>query len=636
LEQIGNMRILYVEDDRFEALVTVGVLERAGYEVTSCQNGEDALRAVEQSEFHLVLMDVDLGTGQNGAETSRKILHDHDLPIVFLSAHSEETFVQMVEGLSSYGYVLKHSKEFVLLQTLKQALRLHDERRKNREVTEQLRFLSDRYNQILDTISDGIYQFSADGTLVFASRATYELTGFPVGSVDGFGPEEVAARLHPEDRDKVILSIYEAIGQHRPSLSYTYRALKVDGTYFWCEDRARFLYDENGIYQGSYVSSRDISERLRVQDLLIEKERLSVVGELAASIAHDFNNTFQTISGNAELGLLMLDVDSPVRSAFETINRVVASAGKRAGALQRLAGGRAVNLPHAAVDFNALVTEVLDQLQPLLKNGTGGLGGQVVPRVDLRARLFVSGDRTGLHSVLVNLVKNAVEAMPSGGTMNVETHDFEGALQFRITDTGTGMNAETRKRMFQPFFSTKGQEKGRGLGLSSVRSIVEDHRGVIQVVRTAPGEGTCLELLFPAGEAFAAAESVTSPETPVGLRILWVDDDDEIRRVARELLPLLGHTVEVCREGREALDSLKYQTFDLLITDLGLPHLNGWQLAKQIAELHPGLPVVVLTGWGEFVTAEQLQAHRIHTLLSKPVSMAELKKALASIARRTS
>ncbi len=222
--------------------------------------------------------------------------------------------------------------------------------------------------------------------------------------------------------------------------------------------------------------------------------------------------------------------------------------------------------------------------------------------------------------------------MPKGGKITLETgvHEEEAVSYVRVTDTGIGMDEETKKRIFDPFFSTKGFEPGRGLGMNAVYTIVRDHEGKIVVTETAVGRGTTIEIKIPFGKKPVKNSVNKSPnEQEVSAKILWVDDEEMVRTLGKELLTRLGHSVEVAASGEEALALLEknqHSSYDLIITDVGMPRMSGLQLAEAVKErCYVGLKVAVVTGWGDNLSVEEKRKCGIGYVLGKPVSMMDLK-----------
>jgi CheY-like chemotaxis protein/anti-sigma regulatory factor (Ser/Thr protein kinase) len=263
--------------------------------------------------------------------------------------------------------------------------------------------------------------------------------------------------------------------------------------------------------------------------------------------------------------------------------------------------------------------------------------GQVINlRLEVSGPAVIEGHRASLREALTNLIFNAVDAMPPGGTITLRAECRDDQVVVSVSDTGSGIPPAIRARIFEPFFTTKG-DRGTGLGLAQVMAVVEQHRGRLEL-ETAPGQGTTFRLWFPpaspshvaaAPETASASRAATTP-----LRILAVDDEERLARLAARLLAPEGHVVSVALSGEQALGLLDEAPFDLVITDLGLgAGMNGWELAESVRARHPDVRVILATGWGASITPEEAASHGVQAVVAKPYRARELRELVASVAR---
>jgi CheY-like chemotaxis protein len=245
----------------------------------------------------------------------------------------------------------------------------------------------------------------------------------------------------------------------------------------------------------------------------------------------------------------------------------------------------------------------------------------------------VMGSDSEIREALINVVFNAVDAMPEGGTMTLRSRLEEPArVLVEVSDTGVGMDEDSRRRCLEPFFTTKG-DRGTGLGLAMVYGMVQRHSGDI-LVESEVGKGTTVRLTFAAAVAEAPVQEVTEAEVPTGLRILLVDDDPVLLKSLRDALELDGHNIVTATGGRDGIDTFREahesnQFFSAVVTDLGMPYIDGRQVANAVKSIAPDAPVILLTGWGQRLQAEgDLPAH-VDLVLAKPPRLRELREALA-------
>jgi CheY-like chemotaxis protein/anti-sigma regulatory factor (Ser/Thr protein kinase) len=246
----------------------------------------------------------------------------------------------------------------------------------------------------------------------------------------------------------------------------------------------------------------------------------------------------------------------------------------------------------------------------------------------------VAGDPAELREAFTNLVLNAVDAMPEGGTLTLRTALAEGErVLVEVRDTGTGIPEHIREKIFDPFFTTKGP-KGTGLGLSMAYGILQRHSGRI-TVESEEGRGTVFRLVFPATTSEPAAEGAPLPAPPAGtpatLRCLVVDDEEEVAEVVSDILTTAGHTTVVARSGQEGVERLAGERFDVVFTDLAMPGLTGWQVARAVKDRAPEVPVVLMSGFGVEVAPEDLRTHGVDLVLAKPLQIHEVMQALATV-----
>jgi PAS domain S-box-containing protein len=262
--------ILLVEDEVIIAMSEKMQLEKYGYTVSITTSGEKAVEKVDASaDIDLILMDIDLGKGMDGTEAAGIILKNQDIPIVFVSSHTEPEIVEKTEKITSYGYVVKNSSITVLDASIKMAFKLFETKKKEIEKEKALIQSEQKYRLISENTSDGIVHFAADGRIDYVSPAYLQQLGYTESQEKGKGYETIFPEIHPEDREALFSSIYAAIAKQEKELTYTYRVRHAQGHYIWREDHSSFMYDPSGTYLGAYVSCRDITDRKKLEDRLM-------------------------------------------------------------------------------------------------------------------------------------------------------------------------------------------------------------------------------------------------------------------------------------------------------------------------------------------------------------------------------
>jgi len=383
--------------------------------------------------------------------------------------------------------------------------------------------------------------------------------------------------------------------------------------------RSARLYEER---------TRAHSELAAAQDQLVHTEKLRALGEMASGVAHDFNNVLAAILGRAQL-LLQRIQDPKLRQWAEVIER---SAMDGARTVRRLQDFTRIRRDHpvVAVDLNQVVQQTLEATESTWRQEPRSRGIHVDVGTALTVPLpKVSGDPAELREALTNLVLNALDAMPNGGKLTLSTSAAQGHVEVTVADTGVGIPAAIRHKVFEPFFTTKGP-RGTGLGLSMTYGILARHRARV-TVESEEGQGTTFRLVFPEaadhGEPPRPHES--PPEQATALRCLVVDDEQAVAMVLSDMLASTGHDVEHVGSGRDAIARFSADRFDLVLTDLAMPGMTGWEVARAVKDAAPATRVILVTGFGVEVSPEDLRANGVDLVLAKPLRLEDIERALA-------
>ena len=383
------------------------------------------------------------------------------------------------------------------------------------------------------------------------------------------------------------------------------------------------------------VSNRRLEETLtelrQTQRQIIQQERLRALGRMSSGITHDFSNALTPILGYTDLILTVTDIlddKEQVKHYLELINLTAKGAAELIGNLRNFYRQRTEIDIFTPVNPNQLVEQAIEVTQLEWQKQALASGITINIEKDLQKVPPVNGNDTELQEVLTNLIFNAVDAMPEGGTITIRTHSDDENVILEVSDTGVGMTDEVQQRCFEPFFSTK-DERGAGLGLSMVHGIIRRHEGTIEV-ESEEGKGTTFIIRLPSQrEAQVEGEEQEAEVTTRSLHVLLVEDRAMVRDVISQYLLVDGHTVGTAINGRDGLEKFHEGKFDLVITDREMPDMNGDRLAVAIKQIAPKQHVIMLTGYGDMMKYVGEMPEGVDTLLSKPITLSDFREALA-------
>lgn len=389
--------------------------------------------------------------------------------------------------------------------------------------------------------------------------------------------------------------------------------------------------------------SHYIAEQERIREQFSQMEKLSALGELASGVAHDFNNTLAGILGRAQLILRTNDPEKITRG----LNIIIKTAEDGAKTVKRIQDFARQRRDHdfEPVSIDQILFDVSEITRPRWKDRAEASNVQISLDLQIRSKARVMGDESELREVLVNMVFNAVDAMPEGGELTLAAEDVDDSVVISVGDTGTGMPADVKSRIFDPFFTTKGKA-GMGLGLAVSFGIIRRHEGSVEV-ESEVGLGTRFRIKLPKANVLedttpAVAEVVL--EAPIAkvarnrdenqAKILVVDDEESVRDLLRDLLEQEGCRVYLAPGAREALSLFEVHQFDGIFTDVGMPGMSGWELAHAIRQRDETVPIAVITGWGEAVGSDEQKAARVDWVVTKPFRAERIVELATDIAQR--
>jgi PAS domain S-box-containing protein len=472
------------------------------------------------------------------------------------------------------------------------------------QAVEALRTAEERMRFALEAAGVGIWDLDYTTGELRWSETVETFYGLQPGTFPGTF-DAFIERVHPEDRESVLATMANAI-ENRADFSTQHRSTWPDGTVRWLTSSGRIHLGEHGKVVRVVGISQDVTERRALGEQYRQALKMEAVGRLASGVAHDFNNLLTGILGHCELLLADLNCDDPRQADIAAIQK----AGQSAAGLTRqlLAFSRKQIVEPTLLDLNVIVADMRAMLKRLI-------GEDVNVVLELRPEMApVKADRTQLEQIVLNLALNARDAMPSGGTLTIETavieldandskNHFTGRpglyVALRVTDTGTGMTPQVQAHLFEPFFTTKPHGQGTGLGLATVQDIVTRSGGSI-TVDTEVARGTSVKVYFPMADS---AGVVAEPRLRASRRsgsetVLVVEDAAGLRHLARRLLQRQGYEVLTAANADDAVRLFEDNpSIDLLLTDVVMPGTSGPELARRLMEWRPALKVIYMSGY---------------------------------------
>lgn len=606
MEQL--IHILHLEDDPADAELVQARLESAGltFQITRVQTRSEFDEALRQGGYDVILADYHLPMydGMSALRLAQELRPD--VPFIFVSGTLGEDAA--IEGLTegATDYVLKQRLSR-LVPAIKRALLEAENWRERQRAEEELRKLSRAVEQSASTI----VITDIHGYIEYANPRFTETTGYTLAEALGQHTRILKSGETSGDQYK---QLWETISAGK-EWHGEFQNKRKNGEIYWEAASISPIKNAAGVITHFLAVKEDITERKRAEEArarleaqLRQSQKMESIGRLAGGIAHDFNNLLTVIVGYSGLMYDQIPAGNPLLENLDQIR----SASKRAEALTRqlLAFSRKQILSPTRLDLNNLVSNLRKMLERLI-------GEDISLITTLQPNLWpITADPGQIEQVIMNLVVNARDAMPTGGTLTLETHNTQldenytkihleapqgPCVMLVVADTGQGMDEQTQAHIFEPFFTTKEPGKGTGLGLATVYGIVKQSGGEI-IVNSKPGRGATFEIYLPAGNT-SSAEPVVSSIQPIARggseTILLVEDDEMVNMLVQRTLQSRGYTLLKARRGDEALliAGQHEGTIDLLLTDVVMPQMSGREVAERLKALRPQLKVLFISGY---------------------------------------
>jgi PAS domain S-box-containing protein len=489
-------------------------------------------------------------------------------------------------------------------------------------LVENARF-EETYRAVVESALDGVMVLNGECRFTYANERMADILG---ASKEELMESDFRDYLEEESKERILDGGRKRLRKEDLPSRFEISLHRKTGEVRNVEVSSTVVRDSQGA-ESAIAFVKDITEKRKMEEQLLQAEKLRAVGEMASGVAHDFNNALAVILGNAQL-LLFNAEEGEIKEVLRTIEKVAKGSAltvRRLLEFTRKGGGGHL----FKLDVNHLIRDAVEMTRPKWKDEVQKRGACIDVVLHLGDIPCIAGIASDLRDTVTNMIFNAIDAMPNGGTIAIRSLMREHHVLIRISDTGIGMTEEVRKRIFEPFFTTKAFSN-TGLGLSMAYGIVKRLGGEIDV-ESHLGKGTTFTLALPIGLEGKQEEAAPFPKMNSGkeARVLVIDDEEFVRNVLSRIFQKANHHVTLAANGEEGIRLFKENAFDLVVTDLGMPGLSGWDVCKAIKEIAPDAPVGMITGWGMEVDEQKMKQNGLDFVISKPFDFSSVINAAA-------
>jgi len=482
----------------------------------------------------------------------------------------------------------------------------------------------EKYRTVVEGAMDGVLIVGEDYRFKYVNERLADILGYPREALIGMD-----FRIYLDEESKKLVAdryVRRQRGEEVPP-RYEFNVLRKDGEIRNVEISSIIVKDSEGKVN-TIAFIKDITEKKKMAEQMIQTEKLRALGEMASGVAHDFNNALAAILGNTQL-LLYTAKDEELKESLKIIEKVARDSAQSVRRLQDFTRKR-VNSELFKLNVNTIIQDAMEITKPKWKDDVQSKGIHIEIATDLDKVPSVLGNASEMREVIANMIFNAIEAMPEGGKIEIRTFQKNSNVYIQISDIGIGMTEEVRKKVFEPFFTTK-PFSNTGLGLSMSYGIIKRLGGEIEV-ESKVGKGTTFTIILPIG-----LEGKEEKNTPslirkgMEARVLVIDDEETVRSVLSRILSQVNYRVTTAENGEEGIRLFKEGDFDMVLTDLGMPGMSGWEVCKAIKEMSPHTPVGMITGWGVEVDQAKVEENGIDFIIPKPFQFDQISKIVDEI-----
>ena len=627
----SDLRIMIVEDELIVADDIQNCLQNLGYSVVATvSSGEQSIKKAQELRPDLVLMDIILKKEMDGIEAAEIIIKNFNIPVIYLTAHSDIATINKAKITEPYGYLLKPFNERDLLTNIEIALYKH-------KMETKLRMSEKWLSTTLKSIGDALIATDSLGNIKFMNGIAEKITGWTLEQCNGKSLNHIFNIINEKTLEKVENPVEKVLRDGSlVSLENHTALICKNGNKVPIEDSAAPIKLDNGDIQGVVMVFHDLTEKKKLQEQFMKKQKLESLGVLAGGIAHDFNNILTAVMGNISLSLSKLKDDPILYNNYLEAEKACI---------------RASDLTNQLLTFSkgGTPTKKTILIAKVLKDCVVATLSSKKVKYNLHISdesLKVEADESQIIQVINNIITNSIEAISTNGLIqisleiaNLETKNTYpeniNFIKMSIGDNGVGIATENIDKIFDPYYTTK--SSGSGLGLAIVNSIIEQHNGFIKV-ESQKGIGTKFDIYLPASEKDITSDNLIHPQLITGKgRILVMDDQEEVRKITQDLLSQIGYEVEICSEGSQAIDKYVKAVqnnikFDIVILDLIIPDgLGGIDTLNKLLKIDPSVVALAMTGYSTDEIKSKYKEYGFKGFIAKPYDIRKFSEFISNL-----
>lgn len=612
-------KIVVVEDDDQFRAVLIKRLESNNYEVAAAADGLSGWELIRKLCPDLIVSDL-MMPGLDGQQLCHRVKTDPKLEhIYFMMLTARDSIDDCVAGfeIGADDYLSKPVNNRELMARIRAGIRISS-------LYNQVKSSERRYRTLIENASDAILQFNSTGLCVEANERACQMLGYSKDELLSLSFSALLPsnkRVQAQDQFALMFRIGNFIEEMMME--------RKDGIILPVESATTLIDTDAGAVCQCIV--RDLTRRKEVEQQLIQVEKLKALGGMVGGIAHDFNNLLAAILGYTELAQRD-SKDEVTQRRLKVIEKAAKDGAEIVRLLQEFTKIRK-DSKQESINVNKLVDQVLLLTRHRWKDSAQAKGISIKIETDYGQISDIRGNIAELREALTNIIFNAIEALPSDGVITCRTYTNGITANISIEDSGSGMSDDIRQKIFDPFFTTKGPSFS-GLGLSVCYGIVRRHSGEI-AVESSLGNGTTVTIKLPfAAQTEADTKTTTPAKTVKQKRILVIDDEMVVRGVIQEILQDEGYQVVDAATGEDGIILFNKEHFDLVITDLGMPVMSGWDVTQILKSINQEVPVILLTGWATQTDLVKAKESGVDMVLGKPISSNDLVEAVLQILKK--